>query len=46
MKRKTEKEDIRVAMAMETDGKQARGRPKLRWQDTVRTQWQKKEERA
>jgi len=36
VKRRTEREDIRVA----------RGRPKLRWQDTVRKQWQKKEERV
>ena len=49
VKRRDETENIRAVVEMKMEGKRPRGRPKLRWKDTVRrdmTAWSIKEEWA
>ena len=49
IKRRDETENIRVVAEMKMEGKRPRGRPKLRWYDTVRRDlkaWKIKEEWA
>ena len=37
VKRRDETENIRAVVEMKMEGKRPRGRPKLRWEDTVRS---------
>ena len=49
VKRRDETENIRAVVEMKMEGKRPRGRPKLRWKDTIRrdmTAWSIKEEWA
>ena len=49
IKRRDETENIRAVVEMKMEGKRPRGRPKLRWYDTVRRDlkaWKIKEEWA
>ena len=49
VKRRDETENIRAVVEMKMEGKRSRGRPKLRWKDTVRRdmkEWSIREEWA